>query len=267
MNGVTDDAVFCPSCGLVHDDATTLVHEQQQDILRQAHELSCQKGTITKLQNGEGTVYAMRLSPAYPAAMRVLRGWQSKCAPNTRELEGKRLEHCLARLRKYNEDELDTCVDGYARFPFLVGRGQRSNVGTPAQWRADAEMIFRTAEKVDQGIRLAQEQVTQIPHAVLEQMSWKRIRELNYRAIIGFLTERFGPPVGDLNGFRSSPCPNCDDGRALATPLRITPLDMVLSYLVECASCGLNDSRILPMVAKRFRAERVEVAQLELACV
>ena len=268
MNGVTTDAkntVFCTECGIVNDDATTLLYENQETIDRQAHELNAAKGQLKKLRSGERS---MQLSPDYPKAMRVLVRWQRKCAPNTRELEGKRLEHCLARCKTYDEAELNLSVDGYARFPFIVGRGQRSHVGTPAQWRADAELIFRSATLVDQGIRLAADQVAQIPHAVLEQISWKRVRELNRKAIIEFLTQRFGR-LSDFsgNGFLESPCPACDDGSGLDTPLRVSPLDAWLGYLVECRRCGLDDLRLLGMLNRRHERAREEAVQLEMAHV
>jgi len=267
MNGVTHDAdtVFCIECGIVNEDATTLLRETQETAARQAKDLNIKDSQLKKLRNGER---ALQLSPDYPKAMRVLVRWQRMCAPQTRELEGKRLEHCLARCKGYDEEELNTAVDGYARFPFIVGRGQRSHVGTPAQWRADAELIFRNATLVDQGIRLAQEQEAQIPHAVLEQIPWKRIRELNRKAIIQFLTDRFGQ-ISDFagNGFLESPCPVCDDGSKLSTPLRVTPLDAMLAYLVECRVCGLDDRRILTMLGRARSRPREEAIQLEMACV
>ena len=265
MNGVTtNDAIFCTDCGSVHDDATTLLAEQSRVIVKQAREINFYKGERSREHQDDP-----KRSPHYATAMRVLERWRAKCAPQTRELENKRLEYCVARCKTYPEEELNSSVDGYARFPFIVGRGQRSHVGTPAQWRADAALIFRSAELVDQGIRLASNQEAQIPHAVLEQVSWKRIRELNRRAIIVFLTERFGQ-LSDFagNGFLESPCPSCDDGSGLSTPLRITPLDAWLGYLVECRVCGLDDSRIMGMLSRVARGRaREEAVQLELASV
>ena len=153
--------------------------------------------------------------------------------PSTRELEGRRLDNCFARLERHTEADLNLAVDGYSRFPFIVDKGRRSAFGTPSQWRADAELIFRDAEHVKQGMDLAQNQVAYVPHLLLEQISWRRIEDLNRKLLIAFLTECFGAPTDFGSGWLESPCPRCDDGQAVNIPLRFVPADTDLNYIAQ----------------------------------
>jgi hypothetical protein len=218
---------------------------------------------IQRLRTGDE--YQAAHSPYYETAMRVLNRWRRVLAPGARELGGKRLVHCVARLNgNYSELELDHAVDGYGHFPYIVNK-QRSPIGRPTQWCADAEFIFRNAKNVEQGWRLAEQQTAQIPPSVLETVSWRYVRDLNRRAIVVYLTECFGRPLDDGNGYLDSPCPRCDDGRGVVMRLRIAP---GLSYLANCSNCGLSDVQLLEMIADPSKRTQVysssEVGQMAL---
>ena len=270
MNGLRDDGlVFCTNtaCGMVHDDATTLLRELQDKIEDYRKELEGKLKKIRLLEREQHS--AIRRHPNYEVAMRVLVRWQELCAPSTRELEGRRLDNCFARLKHHTEADLNLAVDGYSRFPFIVGKGRRSAFGTPSQWRADAELIFRDAEHVKQGMDLAQDQVAYVPHLLLEQISWRRIKDLNRKLLIAFLTECFGAPTDFGSGWLESPCPRCDDGQAVNIPLRIVPADTDLSYIAQCSHCDISDLHLLQMAAARktHAAAPEEAVQLELLSV
>jgi len=240
-----------------------MLRQTQVDLANAEGELRTKRAQIKRLQ-GEA-MQAMRQSPRYPIAMRVLTRWRERCAPSAKELEGKRLENCLARLRRYSEDDLDTAVEGYARFPFVVNK-QRSPMGTPAQWFADAELIFRSGGHVNTGMRLAQDQVAQIPPFLLEQIPWQRVRQLNRAVIVRFLTWHFGaaPMQLDGNEYLSSACPRCCSKESLEMPLRIFRADSTwATHVAECWRCGYTEAQLLGLIKEKRPSARAEL-QLEL---
>jgi hypothetical protein len=265
MNGLSDEGlVFCTACGTVHDDATSLFKEQGEKIEDYRLDLEGKRRKIKVLEGD--TRQRSQNHPKRPVALRVLTRWRDLCAPGVKELEGRRLDNCLARLKYFSEADLNLAVDGYSRFPFIVGKGRRSPFGTPKEWRADAELIFRDAEHVKQGMDLAQDQVAYVPHLLLEQVPYQRIKELNRGLVIAFLTECFGVAPTDLgSGVLESPCPRCDDGREVTCPLRIAPAHAELSYLARCSACDLNEIQLLQMAAARKAhcAAPEEAVQLE----
>ena len=97
-----------------------------------------------------------RSDPHYADAMVVLEHWKATCYPQARELGGRRLDNVLARLKAYRVDDLKRACDGYALKPYVVN-GRRSHQGPRDSWYADAELIFREAKKVDEGIRIAEQ--------------------------------------------------------------------------------------------------------------
>jgi len=274
MNGVKTDedgrpqVVFCADCGLVHGEATALLEETQaiaseaqQHLQHIEEERRIQRDRIHKLQRE--AYERAKNSAHYLVAREVLERWRELCHPKARELEGNhRLEHCVARLKGgYKQDELDRSVDGYARFPYVVEK-RRSPIGPPSRWYADAELIFRTPGHVNTGIRLAGEQHADIPYALLSMVPWQRVRELNRRTILSYLRRRFGGLVEE-DGYVYSPCPRCDDGTAMRTPLVVAPAS--LHYLVECRSCGLDEARLLSSLRQRPHVvEQTGHMQLEL---
>jgi hypothetical protein len=133
----------------------------REDIVNLERELRSKRATIKKLKKDQNE--ALRADPLYPAAMSVLEHWKRTCSPSARELKGVRLENCLARLRPRCDalgdvdkavDELKRSCDGYALKPFVVG-GRRTHEGPKDDWRADAELIFRSDRHVQQGLRIA----------------------------------------------------------------------------------------------------------------
>jgi hypothetical protein len=260
MDGMGNDLVVCGACGVINQEATDRLRQVEQDLENINGDL-CGKRRRISILNGDSEFKAIH-SPRYEPAMRVLGRWKTVCSPRTKSLHGKRIVNCVARLKDYDEGDLNQSVDGYARFPFVVDR-RRSHVGLPAQWKADAELIFRNSSFVDQGIRLAQQEVATIPRILLEQISWRRVRELNRQLIVRYLTEQFSRPFQDGNSLYS-PCPRCDDGSRVSAPLRMTLMDIGGS-MAECSRCGLTEEHLLQMASRRRRRSSDINVQLELA--
>lgn len=151
----------CGECGGVNEDAAARIAALEEQVVILSgdtalleRELRSKRAQIKRLKSDQDL--ALRRDPAYPSAERVLLYWQRICAPASREpVAGKRLENCLARLHgRYTEEDLKRACDGYALKPYMVG-GRRTHDGPKDDWRADAELIFRTAGHVDQGLRIA----------------------------------------------------------------------------------------------------------------
>lgn len=154
-------AHICGACGTVNDRAQARVAtlEQMLDTLREdvgnlERELRSKRATISRMRAEQDR--RVKESKHYTTAKGVLTYWRDRCSPGAKELGGKRLEHVIARLEAgYSDTDLKRCIDGYALKPYVVNR-QRSHEGTREDWFADAELIFRDAQKVDQGIRIAE---------------------------------------------------------------------------------------------------------------
>jgi hypothetical protein len=242
MVGITDGGVVaCADCGCVHQDATALVAQLRSDVANLELELRTKRRAIKGLQGDDA--HKAQASPHYQTAMRVLGFWKNICLPTARELNGKRLDHCLARLTAgYDEQRLNEAVLGYSHYPFIVNN-KRSAIGEPSQWAADAELIFRSAKFVDNGIRLAHSHKVEIPASVLAQIPYRKVMECNRQAIIAFLTDRYGELLEE-DGYLYSPCPNCPNGIA---PLQIAPLGT--SWVARCTACPLTAENLLAIIA------------------
>jgi hypothetical protein len=159
----TDQVGICAECGEVSDLAAARIAtlEEQLESQREAiglleRDLRTKRSKIKALE-GERTK-GMKAHPMYEQAMEVLLHWKMVLSPNARQLEGERLENCLARLSgarnaRYTKEELIKAVDGYAMQPYVVN-GKRTHQGNQEQWYADAELIFREPRRVDSGIRI-----------------------------------------------------------------------------------------------------------------
>lgn len=99
----TRPAWVCEECGGVNEDAAARVKmlEQQLGIVQENVELAerdlrSKRAQITRLQREQDQ--RVRNHPKFEGAMRVLAHWRTVCSPNARELAGKRLENCIARM-------------------------------------------------------------------------------------------------------------------------------------------------------------------------
>jgi hypothetical protein len=147
---MTDVRVVCPECGCLNEKMTEELQAAWAMILRQ-------EVTIKKMREEQRR--KPQAHPRYEEAMEILRYWQAQCAPRTKELSGDRLVNCLARLDGgYDKGQLMWAVMGYAKRPYLTRSG-RSARGRPTQKRVDARLIFKSAEYVDAGIEIANEEI------------------------------------------------------------------------------------------------------------
>jgi hypothetical protein len=150
----------CGECGCLLPDVQRALatRDQMVDVLREdvaslEAELRSKRAAIKRLKSDQDR--SLRADPRYDEAMNVLSHWRATCAPQARELGGKRLENVLARLHgKYTSDQLKRSAEGYALKPYVVN-GRRQPSGPKDDWRADAELIYRDAAHVDQGMRIA----------------------------------------------------------------------------------------------------------------
>lgn len=162
--------VGCLECGAVQEEAGIAlarrdeqIESQREDIGLLERELRSKRAQIKRLKSEQDA--SLKNDPHYDVAVRVLEHWRLTCSPNARELTGKRLEHCLDRLRgRYTEAELRRACDGYALKPYVV-QGRRTHDGPKDSWHADAELIFRTPQHVDAGLRVA-ERADDLRHAL-----------------------------------------------------------------------------------------------------
>jgi hypothetical protein len=99
----------------------------------------------------------LKESEYYADAKAVLEYWRDRCHPKAKELGGERLKLVVARLKGgHDRQTLMRCVDGYARRPYMVNYQWRA-AGPKSRWYAKATIVFRDAEHVEQGVRLADE--------------------------------------------------------------------------------------------------------------
>lgn len=149
-------AFVCDACGVIHGSRSDVatIGSLRNDIANLEREL---RGKRVAMQRQRVTQNAaIQNDPLYDDAMRVLEYWRTTCFPGARELAGKRLENCMARLKGgYTVDSLKRSIEGYALKPFVGQGGKRSHEGHQDDWHADAELIFRNPCKVDAGIRVA----------------------------------------------------------------------------------------------------------------
>lgn len=155
------DRLHCPACGTVLEDleaelahvramlaeTKTYLQDTQMELTKTSVKL---KATIRdqnkKAQEG----------PRKAEALDVLEFWRQTCMPKARGLNGKRLENAIARLKDgYTVEQLKRAAWGYSIMPYVVDPGRRSRTGSPADWRADAELIYREPRRVDDGLRWA----------------------------------------------------------------------------------------------------------------
>lgn len=153
--GAPTDRVFCVACGTIHEEATMLLEQLRRDLDGAERDLRAKRRQIAELR---GEQYAqLTASPHYGDAMEVLEDWRLELAPKTKELGGKRLLNVIARLKGGSTvDDLKNVVRGYKLMPYVVN-GRRAQHGRPGEKKVDAELIFRDASHVDQGIAWVEE--------------------------------------------------------------------------------------------------------------
>lgn len=128
-------------------------HVSVQEALDRADRLNGAKDrTISMLRREQ-----KREAPAEDEDKEVLTFWQETLSPRaTAPLSEIRLKKVRARRNeKYTVEALKRCIEGYAAYPYDVGYGRRATTGRPDQRKVEVEYIFRDAEKVDAGLRLA----------------------------------------------------------------------------------------------------------------
>jgi hypothetical protein len=158
------DPATCTECGMNTDAMAALgrrvatleeIVERQKEIIGDLEgDLRAKRRRIKELRRENAA--AVLAHPRYDEAMAVLAYWKAEVYPNARELGGKRLENVIDRLDGTNSvARLCRAIDGYKLKPYVVN-GKRTHEGSPDDWQADAELIFRDAKHVDAGLRIAE---------------------------------------------------------------------------------------------------------------
>lgn len=151
----------CEGCGQINEaaaDRIRVLEEQvailQEDVENLDRDHRRDLAQIRRLKADHDA--RLRGDEHFTAACDVLDHWQAVCSPTAREpYSPKRLEAVLARLHGgYPPATLKRACDGYALKPYVVN-GHRTHDGPKDSWQADAELIFRDAKHVDQGLRIS----------------------------------------------------------------------------------------------------------------
>lgn len=231
----------CSECGSVLPEvqAALAVCDERvgvlaEDVENLERELRAKRAQIKALRRDQD--HKLRTDPFYDQALEVLEHWRSMCSPNTRELGGKRLENTLARLKGgYSVSELKLAATGYSMRPFVVS-GKRSSEGRKENWYADAELVFRDAQKVDAGIRIATSvSETKTPHNTSMKISEAREWVLDRLDVL-----YPGSSLHDtVMEWWVAPCPVCQSG---GLPLRV--LDRNSKPWLWCSACEADGKKV-----------------------
>lgn len=155
-SGVFEDGtIACSACGVRHGEATALVAELREALAGCERELRAKRAQISRLQGDQ--VRRLSADVRYQEACDVLRAWAALCAPKTREITSdERVRLVIARLKGgYTVQQLIDSATGYAAFPYVVD-GRRVEEGTPDRRFVKATLVYRSADHVDQGLRLVE---------------------------------------------------------------------------------------------------------------
>jgi len=136
----------------------TIIEEQKEQFEALSYLLANARRTIKQLRGEQDK--SMKKHELWPVVLRVLKKWAELCYPEARELEGgERARNVFSRLvakNGFSEEQLIRCAYGYSQLPFVVN-GRRMAIGTPAQRRVDAELIYADPKRVADGLALADE--------------------------------------------------------------------------------------------------------------
>jgi hypothetical protein len=129
--------------------------EEDNDTLAQL--MLGAKSEVKRLRKEQDQALRRHKRYADGSATAVLEYWHKVVSPSAREVESpRRLRPVLDRLDGgYTVEELCRCCDGYALKPYVVN-GKRTHEGPKDDWRADAELVFRDAKRVDAGLAIAE---------------------------------------------------------------------------------------------------------------
>jgi hypothetical protein len=157
--------IVCRNCGELQDiaDLVTTVKEQKAIIEEQKEQFEALAKLLANTKRSRDKLLGqqdrdMRKDELWPVVLRVLKKWAGLCYPEARELQGgERARNVFARLKAgFTEEELVRCAYGYSHLPFLVN-GRRMAIGSPAQRRVDAEIIYADPKRVADGLAMAAE--------------------------------------------------------------------------------------------------------------
>lgn len=250
----------CGECGVVDDHGTALLAQAKADIKNLEIELRAKRSQISKLRNEQ--YEKLRKSKFFEDAMRVLTYWQRELQPTARELDSEeRLGKTIARLNGGRSvEELMWCIDGYAKFPYVVPNGGRSEVGSPSQWYGGIETIFLNDSRVEQGLRLRlrEQGIRRLAPERPEFLDWHQVRKQNYLFILQTLQ---GIPPLDawedpLEGVWHFNCPKCWQRFKAGLEMdfgtmTLHPVTDFTIRLVKCSKCNVDDATLLTALAKR----------------
>ena len=233
----TEPLVRCGNCGFPVPEAEALLTDAAEAIDGLERDLRVKRAAIKRLE-GEAADRLER-HKHYSAACEVLAYWKDQLAPKAREVISEaRLKPTIARLSSgHTVEGLKGCVDGYARFPYVVN-AKRCSTGLDSQRYVDVGLIFRDAAHVEEGLRLAKRSEAVVsPSTSANRLDWRQVRRDNHRLILTALRQYAG--VIEVERRHESDCPRCKRQIVL-----FDPADHPES-LLRCYGCGMDEAMFL----------------------
>jgi hypothetical protein len=248
------ERIVCEACGTLNDSATAMLGDLEDDLELAQEDLAIKRKQLKALKTERS--HTLEADLLYGTATAVLERWRAMCAPKAREpTSERRVRVVLDRLHgNYTQDELNRCIDGYARFPYYV-KGRRCAFGDEADRFVEAETIFGKPQLVDRGITMAEAPDgagTRPSAAFCARVPWDQVWKENRRLIVAALRRRFGGGIEGIGpGELKWPCPFCQHENP--EPFGQESLSLAVfnepgQRIVDCYRCGFNDDRFLAAV-------------------
>jgi len=227
----------CNSCGFPVEGAVALVQEAEGTIDGLNRDLIGKRAQIKRLEGDNAK--DLRRHPKYSEAREVLLYWAEHLAPKAREIVSTdRLKPTIKRLMNgHTVEGLKLCVDGYARFPYVVD-GKRRTTGTTAQRYVSVDLIFRDPDHVEKGIAMAVAAIDpDFASTDVSKLDWRKVRRENHKTILRVLRAKYGTPLRDeLARYGITTCPRCEQQLLVFDP------DETPGSLLRCSGCGLDET-------------------------
>lgn len=224
------EAMRCKQCGFPHEKGVALLVEAEDAIDGVHRDLIGKRSQIKRLEGDNAK--DVKRHPRYKEACEVVRYWGKVLEPKARELQAEnRVRPTIARLMNGHTIEgLKLCIDGYAKKPYVTKSG-RSATGKPNERHVRVDLIFRDADHVQAGIRMAREAKERPVYA-----DWRDVRRTNHATILKALP---GAIRDQMMGAYVTICPRCESTLTIFDPAGAP------DSLLSCEGCAMNERTFL----------------------
>jgi len=226
------EAARCRNCGFEVEGAVALIHQAEDTIEGLNRDLIGKRSRIKELER-EGAEDLKR-HPRYKEACEVARYWVKMLAPKAREpySEARIRPICARLMNGHTVEGLKLCIDGYAKKPYIVNR-KRASEGNENQRFVKCELIFRDADRVEAGIRMAREAKDRKVYA-----DWRDVRRSNHATILKALPGAVYDPMMHAHNIEC-PRPSCEGTLTIFEPQGVP------DTLLSCSDCAMNERTFL----------------------